>query len=260
MTLRRVLLALYSLLFIAACGGLIALTWNENEMLDLNVGDFNLQAFVAASDTAQVVFTTILAVLIVFGLWTLFMAFLPTGQARGGMLRLKQAQGGTVEVSSQSLESLVRSEIEALSEVRQAVPRVRVAGGSVAVDATVVIEPSANIANVTGDVNDAVKRALREQVGVTDVKRPNIRISYDTIKGHPVTEGRRFDATRPVAPPAPAATDEERPADTVSWPPPPPDMRAAPSEEPATEAAVAPAGTAAPEGADDNSQSQETHD
>ena len=59
------------------------------------------------------------------------------------MLRLKQAQGGTVEVSSQSLESLVRSEIEALSEVRQAVPRVRVAGGSVAVDATVVIEPSA---------------------------------------------------------------------------------------------------------------------
>jgi hypothetical protein len=223
MTLRRMLLALYSLVFIAACGGLIALTWNEDQKLDIDIadGDFNMQAFITADDTWQIIATTVLGLLILFGLWTLLMALLPASSGSSGMLRLKQADGGTVEVTSQALERLVRDEVEALPDVRQAVPRVRVSGGSVETDALVVIEQQASIAHVTTVVNDAINRAFKEQVGVTNVKRPNIRISYDTVKGRPVSDGsasRRLDPTRPVSPPADAE------GEPVAWPPPPPDV------------------------------------
>ena len=42
--LRRVLLVVYSLLLIAAAGGLIALAWTQDKKLDLSVQSFNLQA------------------------------------------------------------------------------------------------------------------------------------------------------------------------------------------------------------------------
>jgi len=225
MTLRRGLLALYSLVFIAACGGLIGLVWNEDEKLDLDISnDFNLQAFVAATDSAQILSTTVLGILIVFGLWTLIMSLLPAGGAgaSSGMLRLKQSDGGTVEVTSQALERLVREEVEALPEVRQAVPRVKVSGGAVDTDALVVIEPQESIAHVTTVVNDAINRAYKEQVGVSNVKRPNIRISYEPVKGRPLSDGaapRRVEAARAV-PAGPAGEGE-----AVTWPPPPPDVR-----------------------------------
>lgn len=222
MTLRRALLALYSLLFIAACGGLIGLVWNEDQKLDIDLadGDLAMEAFIAANDTWKVLATTVLALLILFGLWTLLMSLLPMGAARSsGMLRLKQANGGTVEVTSGALERLVRDELEALPEVRQAIPRVKAGGGSVETDALVVIDQQASIAHVTSVVNDAVTRAFKQQVGVTNVKRPNIRISYEPVKGQPITDGARFDSTRPMAPP-PREEGEE----PVTWPSPPPDV------------------------------------
>ncbi len=227
MTLRRILLALYSLVFIAACGGLIGLIWNENEKIDLDINDdFNLQAFITATDSAQTLATAVLGGLIVFGLWTLLMALLPTGgRGSSGMLRLKQSDGGTVEMSAQALERLVREEIESLPEVRQAAPRVRVSGGAVETDALVVIDSAASVSHVTTVVNDAINRAFKEQVGVTNVKRPSIRISYDPIKGQPMGEGdsvRRMDPQRPISPPR--AVD---PSEPVSWPEPPPDVRRA---------------------------------
>ena len=44
--LRRVLLVLYSLLLLAALGGIGSLAWNQDEKLDLDINDLNIQAFV----------------------------------------------------------------------------------------------------------------------------------------------------------------------------------------------------------------------
>jgi hypothetical protein len=69
-------------------------------------------------------------------------------------------------------------------------------------------------------VNEAINRAFKEQVGVTNVKRPNIRISYEPVKGRPLADGatRVMQPGRPVSPP-PAGEGEP-----VAWPPPPPDV------------------------------------
>jgi hypothetical protein len=160
----------------------------------------------------------------------LLMALLPAGSARSsGMLRLKQANGGTVEVTAGALERLIRDELEATPEIRQAIPRVKASGGSVATDALVVIEQQASIAHVTSVVNDTIARAFKEQVGVTNVKRPNIRISYEPVKGQPISDrAMRYDSTRPVAPPP-----REEGSEAVTWPAPPPDVTRAdaPREE-----------------------------
>jgi len=94
---RRILLIFYSILLLAAAGGFIALTWNQEKKLDLDIADFNLQAFVTASDGAKWVVTGILAGVALFGFLTLLAAIMrPSTASSRGTLRIKQADGGTV--------------------------------------------------------------------------------------------------------------------------------------------------------------------
>ncbi len=193
--LRRAFLVLYSLLLIAAAGGLIALAWNQDRKLDLNVSDFNLQAFIVSGDTEKWMLTIVLAVIALLGFLTLLLAVTRGGQRGGakGTLRMRQSDGGTVEVTSGAIENLLREELERLPDVRSVSPRVRIgSGGAVETSIDAAIEPNASIAAVTNELGQGVASVLREQVGVTNVRRPNIRISYDEVNAR--TSVRRAPA------------------------------------------------------------------
>ena len=146
--LRRALLVIYSLLLIAAAGGLIALAWNQDQKLDLNVGDFNLQGFVTSTNSAKWAVTVVLAAIAVVGLITLIVAVARSSSGSSkGTLRMKQADGGTVEVTTSAIENLLRDELTRLPSVRSVNPRVRLgSGGAVDTDIDASIEPSASIA------------------------------------------------------------------------------------------------------------------
>jgi hypothetical protein len=76
-----------------------------------------------------------------------------------------------------------------------------------AVDPTIMvaIEPSASIAHVTSMVSRVTADVLREQVGVTDVKRPAVRVTYDDLAVRPVRGGR------PAPPELPPLREEQLP-------------------------------------------------
>jgi hypothetical protein len=205
------LLALYSVAFIAACGGLLALTWNEDKKLDITVRHFNLQAFIDATDSNRVVFTVLLAPFVLLGVVTLVVAFWIESAASKGVLRMRQTDGGTVEVTATAIETLLRDALNRLPEIHRSSPRVRLSGGAVDTDIAVVIEPSASIANITGLVAQTTADVLKQQVGVTDIRRPNIRISYDEIAARPAGGGAPAGVTAPPAPPVEPAKDEEQP-------------------------------------------------
>lgn len=239
--LRRTLLVIYSLLLIAAAGGLIALAWNQDQKLDLKVGDFNLQAFVISSDSAKYGVTAVLAAIALLGFVTLVIAVLRDsgGSMRSskGTLRMRQADGGTVEVTAVAIESLLRDDLETLPDVRRVTPRVRVNNGAVETYIDAAIEPSASIAEVTNDLGQGVANVLRTQVGVTNVKRPNVRITYDEMNARPMAQRppaapqpqRRqpvgpseFD-TQPVGQrPDTTPPRHDDPAPAPEWPAPPP--------------------------------------
>jgi hypothetical protein len=204
--IRRILLVFYSVLLLAATGGLIALTWNQDKKLDLEVADFNLQAFVDASDGAKWAVTGILAGIALFGFLTLLAAIIrPSRASSRGTLRMKQADGGTVVVTASAIETLLRDELERLPEIRRVSPTVRVASGAVDTHLEATIEPSASIAHATRVLGDGVAAVLKDQVGVTSVRRPTIRISYDELAARPAgtVPGPRRE---PEAPPAYPAT------------------------------------------------------
>lgn len=190
---RRVLLAIYSLALLAAVGGLAALAWNQDEQLDLTVGDLNLQGFVDASDGAKWAFTGILAGIGFVALVTLLIAIWPkrSGYSSKGTLRIRQADGGTVEVTAGAIESLLKGELEALPEVRSASPRVRLSGGAVDTFLDANVEPSASIAQATKLIGKTVEDTLRDHVGVTAVRRPVIRVTYDEMGVRPAGAVRR---------------------------------------------------------------------
>ncbi len=219
--LRRILLAFYSVLLLAATGGIIALAWNQDKKLDLEAGSFNLEAFIISSDNAKWAVTGILAAIGLFAFITLVISFMRASQGSKGTLRLKQADGGTVEVTAGNIETLLREELESLPEVRRVVPRVRVNSGAVDTHLDATIEPSASIAHATAVLGDGVATVLREQVGVTSVRRPTIRISYDEMAARPVGVRRepmenRYRPTTPAtaAGPAAAAPPDRPPVET----------------------------------------------
>lgn len=221
--LRRAFLLVYSLLLIGAAGGLIALAWNQERKLDVKIGDFNLQAFVASTNTAKYGVTAILGAIALIAFVALVLAVLPTSSRGKGTLRMRQADGGTVEVTASAIESLLRQELEQLPDVRSVVAKVRLSGGAVDTSLAATIEPSASIAQVTTDLAQGVASVLRTQVGVTNVKRPQIRISYDEMNARPVPQRA---PSRPPSRPRPATPSE---FDTQRAAPPPPD---APANEP----------------------------
>lgn len=190
---RRALLAVYSLLLLGALGGLAALAWNQDEQLDLTIGDLNLQGFIDAGDGAKWAFTGALAGIALVALITLLIAIWPkrSGYSSKGTLRIRQADGGTVEVTAGAIESLLKGELEALPEVRSASPRVRLSGGAVDTHLEANVEPSSSIAQATKLIGKTVEDTLRDHVGVTAVRRPVIRVTYDEMGVRPSGAVRR---------------------------------------------------------------------
>lgn len=220
---RRSFLVLYSLLLIAAAGGLIALAWNQDRKLDLNISDFNLQAFVNSTDSWKWIATIILAAIALLGLFTLIVAVTRDGvSASRGALRMKQTDGGTVEVTASAIENLLRDELLRLPEVRDIDPKVRLAGGAIDTYLDAVIEPSASIAHVTTVLGQGVATVLRDQVGVTNIRRPNIKIRYDEVNARPVRSESR---PRPQMAGRTAAPSQAEPPI-----PPPPAARQSPQD------------------------------
>jgi len=220
---RRFFLALWSLLLIAAAAGLGVLAWQDSRQLDLAVGEFNLQAFIEVDGWERAVFTAILAASGLIGLFALVTAFVPSraasstrGSASKGVLRLHQADGGTVEVPASAIESLLRDELQEQPEIRKATPHVSVAGDAVTIVLDLVIEPSASIAHVTSLASSICSQTLKEQVGVTTVRRPHVRVSYDAIAARPVGM---------VAGPKPSFTPSTAPAYAPAPSPPPAEER-----------------------------------
>ncbi len=214
--LRRILLVFYSLLLLAALGGVGALAWNQDEQLDLEVEDLNVQAFIEADNAEKWVLTGILAAVALFAIITLLIAVWPRRRGSRGALRIRQAEGGTVEVTSTAIESLLKGEIEALPEVQTATPRVSLAGGAVDTFLDVQIEPSANIAHVTKLLGATVEETLREQVGVTAIRKPTVRISYDEMAARPVPVRRAPTPPPDLRPQHKPASEPVAPVETQS--------------------------------------------
>lgn len=222
--LRRLLLFVFSVLLLAAAGGLIALAWNQDQKLDLSAGDFNLQAFVIASDGAKWAFTLVMALFALAGFAGLALSLMRAsapGPGKGALM-LKQADGGMVEVSATAIETLLREDLQTLPGIRRVAPTVRLADGAVQTHLDAVIEPGESIAHATKSLGDAVYGVLREQVGVTSVRRPVIRISYDEMAaipagGAPVRRDtmpvRTFAPPASMPPPAPTPPEDGPPDD-----------------------------------------------
>jgi hypothetical protein len=226
--IARLFLILYSLLLIAACAGLAALSFNDDEMLDLSIGDYNVRALVETTDGARWMVTVILVAVGLLGAVSMVMAFLPWhARHRDEQVRIQRAGGGTIEITTSALEHLLHEEIRGLHGVRQVSPLVRTRGGAIESEITLSIDPGANIAEVTSTVSEATGAVLREQVGATQVRRPTIKITYDELDvRHPVP--------RPTAPPEgplpppPAPVRRPPEAEHLSWQPPRPEATIAP--------------------------------
>jgi len=214
---RRFLLVIYSVALIAAAAGIGALAWNDDEQLDLDIGELNMQAFIDASDDAKWALTAVLAGVALLGVITLLIAVWPHREKASSKstLRMKQADGGTVEVTAGAIESLLKDELELLPEVSTVTPHVKLVGGAVETYLEAEIHPSTSIAHATRVLGSGVENVLKENIGVTSVRKPVIRITYDDLAVRPIATSRmrpQAEVVRQDMEPEPdyVSTDRER--------------------------------------------------
>lgn len=216
-TLHRWLLAFYSSLLIAVCGAFALLAWDQERQLDVDLRGFRFVSSITSGESEKGAFILLLWVVAMFGVITMLVAIFPAAKARRGVFRLRQTNGTIVEVSAESLESLLEDELERLPDVRQAWASVSMVSGIIQPDVTVVIEPSAHVAHVSAAVVHHTIQTLKERVGLTHVNRPGIQVSYEEFAERPVVAQRPAGVALAMAgpsqpPPAPAPPPSVAPA------------------------------------------------
>jgi hypothetical protein len=176
---HRVFLSVYSILWAAACVGLIFMAWNEDKKLDIGGEQLNIQGFVAADGAERWAFTFLMAGLALVGVVTLVIALAEGTSTSRGLVRVRQVGGGVVELPATALAAAVAKEMARQPDVRRAGAVVTVTSGSIHTELSLTVEPEASIARVTKGAAETVARVYREEVGATAVARPRVRITYE---------------------------------------------------------------------------------
>ncbi len=218
----RLLVAVYSTLFVAACGALAGLAWNQDQQIDLEIESFNFVAYVDAGTAEKWALTGVLAVLALAALGAMLVALRRPARGSRGTVRWRQADGSVLEMPATTIEGMLRDALRGLPGVRETRPIVRASGGTVATELRLTVDGSTTVSELSHAASDITFRVLREQVGALDVKRPVVRIEYA-----PGTAPRPFPTAH--TPPASSAA--------AAVPPIPPPPREEPGGEPAQSSA-----------------------
>jgi hypothetical protein len=207
--LQRSLLVAYGCALILLAAGVTALAWDSGSQLDVDLEQFRAVAFIDAEGSVRAAFTALMLVVALVGGVTVATALMRPAGPRARVVRLKTPAGDTVEITAEALERHLREELHQLPDVAEAWPRVRLGGGAVAADVTVIMHPDANLAFVSNAVAHTTVAYLREHAGTLAVHRPTVRVSAE---GSPAPGVSGPGASRAAPPPPPPPPGPPPPA------------------------------------------------
>ena len=176
--LRRTLLAASGALLAVAAFGLAVLAARQDRKLDINIGSFTLEAFIDSGDAAQVVFTLLMALVIVLAFLVIIVAFWPDEPREVSVIRVRQRDGTVIEVDGMAIESAITEEVSHLPDVGAVATRATLYRQSVETALDVTVYPGTSVFLVSTAIGDSVERVLGEQFNVSG-PRPRIRVSYE---------------------------------------------------------------------------------
>lgn len=176
--LRRAMLSVYSIVLAVVAIVLAGLAWNPDQQLDISRGAFALTAHIDASDSAKWGFTAIMAAVVLCCISTLLVAMTtPAARPRtGGSVRVRTPDGGTRSIPLIDIERILKSDIERIPEVQHATPRLGVRGGAIESRVTATVTPGASTRHVTHAISNTTIVTLREEVGVPNVREPEVHL------------------------------------------------------------------------------------
>jgi hypothetical protein len=176
--LRRTLLAALGAVLAVAAFGMAVLGARQDRKLDLNIGSFNLEAFIESGDAAQLWFTLLMALFIALAFIIIAVAFWPDEPREVNVIRVRQRDGTIIEVDRMAVESAVSEEVSRLPDIRAVETHARLFKRSVETALDVTVYSGTSVFLVSTAIGDCVERVLGEQFNVSG-PRPRIRVSYE---------------------------------------------------------------------------------
>jgi hypothetical protein len=192
--LRRILLASLGILLALAAAGLVIMAWTPDRKLDIDMGGFDLEAFIDTAGGARLAFTVVMGTFMGLGVSIFTLALWPDREEVRDYLLVRRPDGTVIRFDAPAIEAIVREAVEQLPDALTATPRARILRHTVELEVDVVTRPAAVVDHVAAAVAYAAEDVLREQLFLDDVRRPQVRIRY--------APREQEDLTRPPGVPA----------------------------------------------------------
>lgn len=177
-TVHRIFLGFYSVAWVLACCGLIALAWNDTKKLDIDGGNFDLEAFITTDGPTRWAFTALMVLIAIPGLVTLAAAIAGPQLARAGYL-LARLEGGDREVPVASLAAMVETELQTHPAIRRAALHAAMRRGGVDAHVHLLVEEEAGLEGVQAFAAETTALILREELGRTEVRPVRVTMAVD---------------------------------------------------------------------------------
>jgi hypothetical protein len=176
--LRRILLATLGILLALAAAGLVVMAWTPDRKLDIDLGGFDLEAFIDTAGWPRMAFTIVMGTIMGLGVSIFTLALWPDREEIRDYLLVRRPDGTVLRLDAPAIEAMVREAVEQLPDALTATPRARILRHSVELEIDVVTRPAAVVDYVASAVAHAADAVLRGQLFLDDVRRPQVRIRY----------------------------------------------------------------------------------
>ena len=134
-----------------------------------------LLAHQTASQTNFIVAQVALSLFLILFFGVLFVAEVWTGRRRG--VRIRTADGGMVELDTDSIARRLEWELDQLAEVITVVPNVKSKGGSVDIRLEIETAPDVDVPMKTDEVVDVTRAIIEEDMGLR-LGKLDVRVRY----------------------------------------------------------------------------------
>lgn len=175
---HRFFLGFYSAVWVFACSGLIALAWNDTKKLDIDGGNFDLEAFITTDGATRWAFTALMVLVAIPGLVTFAAAITGPQVARLGYL-LARLEGGDQEVPVASLAAMIEPELQTHPAIRRASLHAVMRRGGVDAHVHLLAEEEAGLEGLQAFAAETTAMILREELGRTEVRPVRVTLAVD---------------------------------------------------------------------------------
>ncbi|MGQ9571763.1 MAG: hypothetical protein ACUVV3_01025 [Dehalococcoidia bacterium] len=180
---NRGIIVILAAIWVILMAVVIFVTWAaDTETID-RLGDLVQYLDDHTDNTSKLILTLGALALIVFCLIVIVAEVVPAGPSAD--IHLEGVTGATAILPAEAINQRIEQEVTALTQVKEAKATVTARDRGLAVALNLVLDPDANVVEVTEQACRITQETIEQKIGVALVGLPTVQIAFSPPEGEP---------------------------------------------------------------------------